>query len=491
MTVRQEVVRNALWMFAAEIVDKLFGPILIFLFARIFGSLVMGQYSFVLSFVAFAFMFSDMGTTVYAIKQCARNPKKLTHYLSYAAGMRIVLVGIAMAILLGSLFFIDKPSNVMIALIIYMLSTAVASIQNVFEITFYSKNDLKMIAIGRIIERIAITAVGVYAILVTKNFVAFVTAHLIAQLLHFSFIYFSSRKFAKPRLRFDWQIWKKFIIYGTPIALTSFLFFVYFRIDILMLSFLKGDQAVGWYSAAYRILDLVQFFPYILSYSVFPALLKLRKEDPRIADMLFNRAARMLLLLAVPLTYGIFYLAPLIIKLIYGADFIPSILALRVIILIVPLLFLDSLFRYVVYTINKEWHYLWILLALALFNVVTNFIFIPKYGFVAAAWTTLASEAIGFALLSHMILRGGFSLKLKKTIFSILRALFGSGIVYWVASTLWPYYVATVLSLITYAIVMLLIEFEEEDKELLKEAAGGIGKYAVHLYNLARSFVGI
>jgi O-antigen/teichoic acid export membrane protein len=481
MSVRSQVVNNAVWMFAAEIVDKLCGPLLLFLFARIFGSLVLGEYSFVLSYVAFAFMLSDLGTTVYAIRECARKPKQLTFYLSHAAAMRLVLTGLAISALLLSLLFIDKPHNVVIALLVFTASTALANLQNVFEITFYSRNNLKTIAIGRMIERLALFAFGLFAMLVAKNFILFVAGHLFAQTLHFAWIFLNSRKFAKPALQFDWVVWKRFIAVGTPIALTSFLFFVYFRIDILMLSFLRGDQEVGWYSAAYRILDLVQFFPYILSYSVFPALLQLHKKDQKLADVLFTSAARLLLLIAMPITYGIFLLAPLIVALIYGADFLQTIPALRVMILIVPFLFLDSLFRYVVYTVNKEWRYLWTLLVLALFNTALNFIFIPQYGLVAAAWTTLASEALGFVLFYLMVRSGGFSLHIGKTLFSVFRALIAAFLVFWAASWALPLTFATLASLLAYGLVLLLVEFDQGDKDLLRDVTGGVGRHVAQL----------
>lgn len=490
MSVRTDVIRNAVWMFGAEIIDKICGPILIFVFARVFGSLVMGQYSFVMSYAAFAFMLADLGSTVYAIRQCARNPKQLTFYLSHALTMRVILTLLALAAL-GSALFIDKPTEVLLALALYALSVALANIQNVFEITFYSKNDLKVIAIGRMIERIAIFAAGITVIFLTKSFVLFVACHLFAQVLHFAWIFLNSRKFAKPSFAFDLAVWKRFIIAGIPIALTGFLFFVYFRIDILMISFLRGDQEVGWYSAAYRLLDLVQFFPYILSYSVFPALLQLHKKDQALANALFTRAARMLLIIAAPITFGVFFLAPLIVSFIYGADFLQTIPALRVIILIVPFLFIDSLFRYVIYTIAKEWQYLAILVTLAVFNVITNFLFIPKYGFVAAAWTTLASESLCCVLLTRLILKGGFTLSLRRTLCSMFRALVAAAAAFWAVSLFWNAYLATLASLLAYALVMLLVEFDQGDKALLGEVAGGIGKQVGALYNTAREKVGL
>jgi len=134
---------------------------------------------------------------------------------------------------------------------------------------------------------------------------------------------------------------------------------------------------------------------------------------------------------------------------------------------------------------------LFILLALAVFNVVLNFIFIPKYGFVAAAWTTLVSEALGFVLLLRMILKGGFTLSLKRTLFSLFRAIIAAVAVFWLASTFWPYELATIISLIAYALIMFLVEFDQGDKELIREATSGIGKYVSALYNIVREKSGL
>ncbi|MEK6857499.1 MAG: oligosaccharide flippase family protein, partial [Nanoarchaeota archaeon] len=77
---KKKIIQGGTWLFLSEITDKLLAPIIIFLFARIFGSEVLGQYSFIMSFVSLTFILSDLGTTLHAIRKCTKDPQNLQTY---------------------------------------------------------------------------------------------------------------------------------------------------------------------------------------------------------------------------------------------------------------------------------------------------------------------------------------------------------------------------------------------------------------------------
>ncbi|MEK6858181.1 MAG: oligosaccharide flippase family protein, partial [Nanoarchaeota archaeon] len=171
-------------------------------------------------------------------------------------------------------------------------------------------------------------------------------------------MYFNSKKFVKTSIKCDFVVWKEFISRGIPLALTSFFYFTYFKIDIIILSIMLNDQVVGWYSASYRLLELFLFVPYILSYSVFPSIFRFHEVNKEVSNQIFSRTSKLLIVLSIPILLGVFSLAPEIINLVYGAEFIQSVLPLRIIILSLPFIFLHQLFRFIFYSSNKEVPYL-------------------------------------------------------------------------------------------------------------------------------------
>ena len=70
-------------------------------------------------------------------------------------------------------------------------------------------------------------------------------------------------KFTKPKIEVDWEFWKKIIKEAWPMGEMAICIMIYFRIDTVMLSLMKGDVAVGLYNAAYRLSESSTVIPAI------------------------------------------------------------------------------------------------------------------------------------------------------------------------------------------------------------------------------------
>ena len=61
------------------------------------------------------------------------------------------------------------------------------------------------------------------------------------------FMWCMATKYDKPKLAFDWQIWKKIIIKMWPIAISIICNVVYLKGDTLLLSIFRSQTEVGLY----------------------------------------------------------------------------------------------------------------------------------------------------------------------------------------------------------------------------------------------------
>lgn len=64
-----------------------------------------------------------------------------------------------------------------------------------------------------------------------------------------------------------------------------------------------------------------------------------------------------------------------------------------------PFFFLSALFWHGLIIYGKQKYLISVYVIGAIFNLVTNIIFIPRYSYIAAATTTVVSEALVLALL--------------------------------------------------------------------------------------------
>ena len=90
---------------------------------------------------------------------------------------------------------------------------------------------------------------------------------------------------------------------AAPFALSAVFGVVYFRIDTVMLRFLKGDLATGWYGGAYRFIEAVLFIPELMVGALVPVLAgKFIRGEPLTG--ILTRSSRLFLALALPFALG-------------------------------------------------------------------------------------------------------------------------------------------------------------------------------------------
>lgn len=111
-------------------------------------------------------------------------------------------------------------------------------------------------------------------------------------------------------------------IFALPIAL--------FRLDVFLLSWLQGDEAVGTYAAAMRLVTLVLIVPDSVLTALFALLSRVAGGGDRAElERLVQRAARAIGVAVAPLAVAAMVAAPWIVQLLYGPRFAASAPVLR------------------------------------------------------------------------------------------------------------------------------------------------------------------
>jgi O-antigen/teichoic acid export membrane protein len=102
---------------------------------------------------------------------------------------------------------------------------------------------------------------------------------------------------------------------------------------------------------------------------------------------------RFLLILALPIAVGTPFVARELILFLAGESFLPdSAIVLQILIWFLPFSFINQVTQYVLIAIHQQRHLTRAFIIGVLFNLIANLIFIPLYGYRAAAVTTILSE---------------------------------------------------------------------------------------------------
>jgi O-antigen/teichoic acid export membrane protein len=180
---------------------------------------------------------------------------------------------------------------------------------------------------------------------------------------------------------------------GLPFAVTFVLTTLYWKLDVPLLQFFRGSTEVGWYSLAYKPFEAVLFVPITMLGVVLPALAVYQRASPERLKAAVAMFFKALLMLGWPLSIGVVILARPLAGLL--PTFYPeSIPALRILALAYAFAFVNNAFIGALTVVDRQVSYAKAAGASMLVNLISNLILIPPYGYIAAAWTTVATEIV-------------------------------------------------------------------------------------------------
>lgn len=170
-----------------------------------------------------------------------------------------------------------------------------------------------------------------------------------------------------------------------------------------MLSRLRTPEEVGLYAAALRMIVLCQEVPKSIQMNLLPPLASLYPESMAAFRLLIERTAKYLLIYAFPVALGILVLAPDIMVMVFGAPFLPAVPILRILAVSLLPFGLMKLFGNVLVATHYPWVDFATICMGVIVNLVLNVIFIPMYGAMGAAYTTLVTITVALLLRSAFL----------------------------------------------------------------------------------------
>lgn len=195
---------------------------------------------------------------------------------------------------------------------------------------------------------------------------------------------------------------KRIILESWPISVTVILNLVYFRVDAFILSHFRSFAEVGIYNFGYSIFQSLLVVPAFIMNSYYPLMLKDFEEDKQMFLTRLKKASLLMLGAGILGTILTFVFSPLVISIISGGKgFEGSADSLQALSLGFPAFFLSSILMWTLITMRRYKTMLIIYVSGLLLNITLNFIFIPRYSYLAAAYITSVSEY--FILILQLI----------------------------------------------------------------------------------------
>lgn len=171
-----------------------------------------------------------------------------------------------------------------------------------------------------------------------------------------------------------------------PIGLGIVLSALYFRIDVLLVQFWLGTEAVAGYNAVFRLIDALRLFPAAVLAVTLPALCRADDLRPLV------RVAAGVTAFAIVAAAFLWAASDRVVALAFGEQYRTAVPAFRVLALALPLLSLNFALTHQLVGWNLQQAYARIAGAALVANLALNAWLIPALSIEGAAWATLGTE---------------------------------------------------------------------------------------------------
>lgn len=173
-----------------------------------------------------------------------------------------------------------------------------------------------------------------------------------------------------------------------------------YRADIIIVGYLAGAETVGIYSIAVMAAEVMWYVPKALAQAL---LSKSVQAGEQSADMLAMRSSRVTAALMLVVCVVAAVLVNPLIRLFYGADFLPAVVPFFV---LLPGVWLNGISQVLFANLtSKGLLYPWIAVATAAANVVLNLMLVPRFGAVGAGLSSSLSYGTGAIAIMAMFAR--------------------------------------------------------------------------------------
>lgn len=380
-----------LWKLGAESCGRILTFIIFILAARSLGPAGFGQIAFALTLANLLYLLTEMGLHQAFLKEGSRLWENIL-------GLKIT--GTALTVILLPLLSVSLGYSKNMALLVFLggLWMAGNSWMDLFQCSLITSGKASRILSLILSHRLPVLGICIFLFYTSKETLHWGGAFSLGGILAFGLgaLFARGAGFALwPS--FSWRVWKGALRISFPIALTSFFGSLYFRLDTLLLSRMRGDFETGLYAAPYRIFESLGFIPAAVLSVILPDLSRAAAKKDSFCEIL-SALLKTAGLFGFLLFAGLGAFSDFFMRILFGENYIPSAGLFRILLLANAILFMNAVLTHALVAAGAARYNARNTMLCAVFSLLANLILISRWGALGAAITTALTEILLFVL---------------------------------------------------------------------------------------------
>ena len=432
---QKQVFHNAKWIIICKIAQSILQLIIGMVSARYLGPSNYGLISYAASIVAFAMPIMKLGLDAILVHQLVELPEKDGEIM----GTSLFLNAVSSFLCMGGVCAFATLANfgqteTIIVCALYSTSIFFAALEMI-QYWFQYKLLSKYSSVIMLVAYVFVSAYKIFLLASGKSIYWFALSHSVEYGTVGVLLLIFYRKKSKQRFKVSLSLAKKMLASSKYYMFAALMIMVIQNTDHIMLTMMVSETENGYYSAAITSAGVVQFVFTAIMDSFRPMILEFKKNDGFEYEKNISRLYGIIIYLSVAQSVIFTIFAPVIIKVLYGADYVAAISVLQILTWYTAFSYMGTV-RNIWLLAEEKQKYLPIINLTGVFvNVLLNALMIPFLGAKGAAAASLATQVLmnfvmGFILKpirqnNRLMLKGVspnfFFKELKNAVFVILK----------------------------------------------------------------------
>ena len=410
-----KILNNAKWILICRIVQSLLQLLIGMLSARYLGPSNYGLINYAASVIAFVLPVMQLGLQCTLVQELIEDPDKEGEIMGTALAMDFASSFVCMLLVYTFVTTMNHgETETIIVCMLYSLSLVFRAME-LMQCWFQSKLQSKYSSLAALGAYVIVSAYRIYLLVTNKNIYWFSVVNSVEYgIVGVSLVLIYSRM-STQKFRISLQTAKRLISRSRYYILAAMMVTVFQNTDHIMLKMMYSDAENGFYSAAITCACVCQFVYQAIIDSARPVILADKKEGSSDYEKNISRLYCIITYMAVVQGVGFSIFAKLIVRILYGGEYIAAAPVLQIMVWYIAFAFMGSIRNIWILAEGKQ-RLVWrINLLGALLNVAVNYVLIPVWGACGAALASLATQIFTNFVLGFLLkeLRANNRLLLK------------------------------------------------------------------------------
>ena len=421
-----KVLKNAGWIIACKVVKAVLMFIVTAITARYLGTYNYGLINYAAGLVSFVVPIMRLGLDSVMVHEIINRPNEEGKVIGTIMGMAsasslLCIVGVVAFTMMVNV----GETDTIIVCAIYSLMLFFQAFE-LIHYWFQAKFLAKFSALAMMISYIIVTIFQIVLVLIKVNVYFFAISYSLDYFLISLILVFVYKKQGGYALKFSFSLAKKLFSVSKYYIIANLMTSILSQIDIVMIKLMISTEAAGIYATAHTCETMLSFVFYAIIDSFRPEIFSGRNESIETFEK------RMIELFSIVIYFSLFtstmitLFSPLIIKIMYGNEFVAAVDILRVAVWFANFSFLGTVRNIWILAEGKQKYILVINTFGAVCNVLLNYFMINSLGIMGAALASVVTNILMNVVLVFIIkpIRRSGTLMLKGLNFKNLTGIF-------------------------------------------------------------------